>query len=65
VKPGTRRALAGSYLGAFGIHIFGFLMVMEAFSMGNVPVLLPILMLFNALLCLYGAGINAPKKDDD
>jgi hypothetical protein len=64
-KKETKRALQGLYLGCFGINIFSFLMVMEAWGSGHVPIYLPFMLLGTAVLCLVGWGMNTPRPGDD
>jgi hypothetical protein len=65
IGPEGRRALQGLYLGCFGINIFSFLMVMEAWGSGQVPIYLPVMLLGSAVLCLVGWGMNTPRPGDD
>lgn len=61
MKAGIR----GILLGAFGVNIFMFLMVMEAWGSGLVPDHLPWLIVGSAILCLYGYHQNKDEEEDD
>ena len=61
----TKRGLRGVFMGAFGINLFMFLMVMEAWGGGLVPDHLPMLIIGSAVLCLYGFAQNKPTEEED
>ena len=61
----TRRTLRGLYMGCFGINLFMFLMIMEAWGAGIVPDYLPWLIVGSGALCLLGYAQNKPLERDD
>jgi hypothetical protein len=61
----TRRGIRGLFMGCFGINLFMFLMVMEAWGGGIVPSYLPFLILGSAILCLVGYAQNKPLETED
>jgi hypothetical protein len=62
----TRAGIRGLMLGCFGINIFMFLMVMEAWGAGMVPTYLPFLVLSSAAVCIVGYHQNKdPEYEDD
>lgn len=62
-----RATIRGLMMGAFGINLFMFLMVMEAWGAGIVPDHLVVLIISSACLCLYGWYTNGddPNEEDD
>jgi len=58
----TRATLRGIFMGCFGINLFMFLMVMEAWGAGSVPDHLPMLQIGSAVLCLVGYVQNRDRE---
>ena len=59
-----RSGLRGVFLGAFGINLFLFILVMEAWGAGMAPDHLPWLVIGSAALCLVGYNQNKDTEDD-
>lgn len=60
-----RRSLRGLFMGAFGVNVFLFLMVAEAWGAGIVPDHLPWLIVGSAALCLVGYAQNKPREIEE